>query len=219
MKRLQLIRAVSILALTYLLVVCTEARADRLNDALDTPVSLQFENTTLHEIFLFLMDKYEINVHMDHSVVAPAGSNVSQPFVTDGRVQDLSLRDVPAREALTTILKPLGLAFTAKRNYVWVTTPERMTLKPYADLETQIFQVPAGQASESSATSAGEPEFVVLLRKVIPVVLEPDTGERLSYMRYNLLTKQLVVLNTRENLDTIQQLFNLIDNTPKQHQQ
>jgi hypothetical protein len=191
---------------------------DRLNEALDAPVNLQFENAYVRNVCRSLGDEHGIKILLDDGVIAPIGRTVAKPYVTDGRVQYINLKEVTVREALNAILTPLGLTYVVKERYVWVTTPERMNIKPYSDLETQVFEVPAGKASEISNDSMGESNLVLLLRKVVPMVVEPDTGELLSYMRYNLLTKQLVVHNTPENLDTVQRLFELIsdDSQPKQ---
>ncbi len=187
---------------------------DRVNEKLDTAVSLQFENTNVYVVCQFLEEKYGISILIDNHVVAPLGQKVSKSYVTDGLIQYVNVKDVAVREALNAILTPLGLAYAVKEQYVWVTTLERIDTKPYSDMEVKIFLLEDKVPSFDQA-NPGEPDLVLLLRKVIPKILDPETGELLSYMRYNLQTKQLVVRNASDNLDTVQLMVDLVSQ-PKQ---
>lgn len=192
---------------------------DRLEEALDATMNLQFENTHVRVVCRFLGEEYGITILIDENVLTPPGHKISKPYVTNGYIQNIDLTNVTMREAFDTILTPLGLAYTAKERYVWVTTPERINTKPYSDMETQIFEVPGSKTTETTTSAFGEPNLIVLLRKVVPMVIDPDTGELLSYMRYNLVTSQLVVKNTSNNLDTVQQLLDLISDGSQPTQQ
>jgi len=219
MKRSNWLAFITTILMIVLVAYAPAQADDRLEKALDTTLTLEIENTTLRDVCLFLGEKYGVNILIDDGVVAPAGRKVSKPYVTDGLVQYVNMKDVTAREALHAILHPLGLTYTVKERYVWITTEERINTKPYSDIEVQIFEVPAGKATETNDGAFGEPNVITLLRKVVPAVLDPDTGELLSYMRYNLLTNQLAVKNTSDNLDTIQQLLELITDASQPKQQ
>ena len=112
-----------------------------LEKMLDTPISLQFEKTHLVEITNFLSQSYNVNIAIDWRVVSPPrksipakGENPPAPipvpkspdYVTDGMVQYINLRDVPMRDVLTALLRPLNLTFVADRDVIWISSPEKM---------------------------------------------------------------------------------------------
>ena len=50
-----------------------------------------------------------------------------------------------------------------------------------------------------------EPRFMSILRGIVPDIIEPVTGLPLSWMQFNLVTKQLIVRNTPSNLELLEQ--------------
>ncbi|MCH7959770.1 MAG: hypothetical protein IID08_06550, partial [Candidatus Hydrogenedentes bacterium] len=74
------------------------------------------------------------------------------------------------------------------------------------------FQIPIG----SSGTIDGEPQFMYILRSLIPDILEPITQRPMSFMRYMLTTNQLIVHNTPTNLKKLEEQLAHLDETPKQ---
>lgn len=63
---------------------------------------------------------------------------------------------------------------------------------------------------------AGEPQIMLILRNIIPNIVDPVTGEVLSFMHYNLVTNQLIVKNTPTNLGLLERQLTELDLTPKQ---
>ena len=63
---------------------------------------------------------------------------------------------------------------------------------------------------------AGESTVLQILRSLVPPVIEPVTFRLLSYMRYNLLTNQLVVHQTPTNHEKIRTLLDDLDRRPTQ---
>jgi beta-lactamase regulating signal transducer with metallopeptidase domain len=51
----------------------------------------------------------------------------SPDYVTDGMVPYIKIKDVPMREALTALLRPLNLTFVANRDVIWISSPEEIT--------------------------------------------------------------------------------------------
>ncbi len=115
---------------------------------LDTPVSLEFENQHISEILAFAADSYNVNLVLDDRVIKPAPKGRSAPdtslthgvpaapaeavsardsgVVTDGVIPYIAVKDIPLREALHVLLRPLGLAFRVEEGFLWVSAPERI---------------------------------------------------------------------------------------------
>lgn len=192
-----------------------EIHADQLNNALDTRVTLRLEDVALADVLQSFAEQYDINIVLDNRVVAPAGAAVAKPYVTDGKVGYLKRTDFPLRDVLTALLRPLNLSWVIQQNYVWVTTPQNIRHEAFEDLETRVYELPGEKVPDVNADvrtrSPEEVDTVALVRRVIPVLVEPVSGRELSYMRFNLETKQLVVHNTPKNHQKLEQLLDLID--------
>lgn len=65
-------------------------------------------------------------------------------------------------------------------------------------------------------TLEGAPNIISMLQYMVSPVIEPQTGEVLSYMIYNPTTNQLVARNTPTNLDLLEEQLEQIDIMPKQ---
>lgn len=110
-------------------------RAD-VEEALDKPTNMEFENIHIGEICEFVSMSYDINLVVDQRAVAPpvrhaAGRSSSlYPFpsphlyMTDGMVGELRVSEKPLREALTALCEPLGLTYVVAPGFVWISTPE-----------------------------------------------------------------------------------------------
>ena len=62
----------------------------------------------------------------------------------------------------------------------------------------------------------GQAEVLTILENAIPPVIEPYTGEILSWMVYNPAINQLLVHSTPTYLNTLEELISNLDVTPKQ---
>ena len=102
------------------------AESDAMERILEAPISLEFEKTHIQEIAAFISDYCELNIVIDNRVVAPAGAGIAPgaQFVTDGLVPYIRLEDVPLRQALDALLRPLNLTFTVQQGFIWITTEE-----------------------------------------------------------------------------------------------
>lgn len=58
--------------------------------------------------------------------------------------------------------------------------------------------------------------IITILTNIIDDVIEPYSGETLSYMDYNPMTNQLIVHNSPKNLDKLEKQLTQLDVTPKQ---
>lgn len=104
---------------------------------LTVPVSMEFENIHVQDVLEFVQNSWAINVVLDQRVLRPevkrpsVKENGTDPapgppqaqYVTDGMVPYIDLRDIPLRDALTALLRPLGLGFSTRANHVWISTP------------------------------------------------------------------------------------------------
>ncbi|MBN2307666.1 MAG: hypothetical protein JXR94_01770, partial [Candidatus Hydrogenedentes bacterium] len=71
-------------------------------------------------------------------------------------------------------------------------------------------------ASAGLGGYTGESDFMTLLMNLVPPVIEPYTGEELSWMVYLPTTNMLIVHNTPSNLDEFESHIAQLDVTPKQ---
>lgn len=61
--------------------------------------------------------------------------------VTDGMVKRLKLDNVPLRDALDAILKPLNLNYAVHGDMIWISTGERIRTEAWSTLTTRIYEV------------------------------------------------------------------------------
>lgn len=67
------------------------------------------------------------------------GHTVEQ--VTDSRVDLAQPGDVPLRDGLKAILPPQNLAYRAEREFLWITTPEKLRTESFEPLETRYYEL------------------------------------------------------------------------------
>jgi hypothetical protein len=71
---------------------------------------------------------------------------VGNEYVTDGYVPYVNLRNVPLKDALKATLRPMGLDYEVKENYLYVSTPERLRNTSSERLETRYYDLKGGMA-------------------------------------------------------------------------
>jgi hypothetical protein len=59
--------------------------------------------------------------------------------VSDGRVRNIKLDDVPLSAALDAVLRPLGLDYRVEDDYIYVSSPERLRTEPHERIETRVY--------------------------------------------------------------------------------
>jgi len=192
---------------------------------LENPITLLFENIRLSEALDVITQTSNINIVVDNRVVASRPGDVQQAAshsnVTERMIKYINLKDVPTGDALTAILARVGLDYSVQDSFVWVSTPEQLRHHTFEQLETRIYELPGSMLPDKNAKYQGgavaEVDLVSILRRATPMIVEPETGELLSYMRFNVETNQIVVHNAPTNLDRLEQLLKLLLKDPKRH--
>lgn len=74
-------------------------------------------------------------------ISAPANLSQSQggTYVTDGMVQSIKLNNVPLRDAMDALLRPLNLTYETDNNHLFITTPDRVRTESTGNLETRAY--------------------------------------------------------------------------------
>jgi secreted protein with Ig-like and vWFA domain len=90
-----------------------DAALAKLQEALDKKVTFQFDNLTLTQAMDELENQVGVAIAIDIAKLNEDGISMDEPLY-------LQLTEVPLRQALKTILQPLGLAYSTKRKY-WLT--------------------------------------------------------------------------------------------------
>ncbi len=117
---------------------------------LESPISIEFENIHVSEITAFIGDSYDVNIVVDQRAVAappkhtppmpspkpgetPAPTAPSEASeapalpgpdcVTDGMVPHIDLSNVPMREGLKALVRPVNLAVEVDPHCIWLSSP------------------------------------------------------------------------------------------------
>ncbi|MCC6486637.1 MAG: carboxypeptidase regulatory-like domain-containing protein [Candidatus Hydrogenedentes bacterium] len=95
---------------------------------LNSPISLEFEGEHLAAITAFMASYLGLSIELDTQVIAPQGSapTESAAYATDGIVPYVKLADVPFKDALKALLRPLGLDYDVRGDTVYISTPARL---------------------------------------------------------------------------------------------
>lgn len=193
-------------------------QADALNDALDTPVSLTLEDAHLKDVLQAVNAQCNINIVVDNRVIPMPGVGAStEHYVTDGKIPYVNLKEVAIRDVLTVVLTPLGLGYSVQDKYVWISSPELIKQEVSEKLETRIYIIDDKLVEERNAilrkaemSEIDLDSLVMFLSAAFPRIVEPVTHELVSYARFNLLTKQLVIHNTPANHAKIKEILDLL---------
>lgn len=193
--------------------------ADRLREQLNQPLSIKMENAHIASIIATIVDEYKINVMIDNRVVRPMDESkvdLGVEYVTDGQLPAVNLQDVPLGKGLRAILRPLELDYKiVEPDFLWISTPDRIRHETFEDLETRVYALKSQYVEDTNAsrrTELGEQvDLVALLRLVTPEIVEPATGETISFVKYNIDLKQLIVHTTPSHHKRIEQLLDLVE--------
>lgn len=61
-------------------------------------------------------------------------------YVTDGMVDSINLQDVPLKDGLRAMLRPLNLDYKVEEGHIWISTPERIRTESTERLETRVYE-------------------------------------------------------------------------------
>jgi hypothetical protein len=164
---------------------------------------------------------------------APKDAQAPPSYVTDGIVKrNLDYTGKNAKTILDDILPPLGLAYSIQKGFVWITTPEKIKTESFEPLVTLYYTLPEKLAVEleratvesndadsnlahrplsSNIPQSNWEKMSSRLRRVwsiLPMITEPDTKKELSFIFYNINLHRLIVHNTPENHNRLQEYFN-----------
>lgn len=177
------------------------AKKSKIEELLDSPIGVEFEDIHISEIINFISENYDINIVIDDRAVlppvepaptvavqpglgAPAGPGgmvpptAAAPMATprpptaptmvaptafpnaqtgigrgpnqtqtsmrpasDGMVPYISLKDVPLRQALNALLRPLDLDFSVQPGFLWISKPDTIRLESFEELVTRYYEL------------------------------------------------------------------------------
>lgn len=158
--------------------VAIERQSAKLDESLARIVDVEFEDLHLRDFADYLSDSLDINVVIDNrAVAAKAADALTASQVTDGWVPYVKLEKVRLGDALSAVLKPLGLAYTTSPDFIWITTPKSLSQESFEELESRFYQMDAEMDlaamrsfAEKCWQACGSP------------IREPSTGKAMSYM-------------------------------------
>ncbi len=98
------------------------ANKARVEQVLQSPISIEFERIRMAEILEFISDSWAVNIVVDEADAPPGPAEPDQRL--DGMVPYIHFKDAPLRDALGSLLPPLGLDYQVRPSYLWISTPE-----------------------------------------------------------------------------------------------
>ncbi|MBI5091691.1 MAG: hypothetical protein HZB26_04510 [Candidatus Hydrogenedentes bacterium] len=196
--------------------------------ALNMPLTLDLRAAHLQDITDQLGQSLGISFVIDSRVVAPKGAAAktqdkdakggSDGIVTDGMAPAVNVNGKPLREALRSILDPLGLDFTVQPGFIWISTPSHVHHETFEILETRQYALDAkvnpaalNANSDLAAPPSGALDLVDVLRKAIPDVVSRESGETVSRMDYDAAGRRLTVHTTPANHRKVQSLLEALN--------
>ena len=150
-----------------------------LESTLNSPISIEFNDIHIAEIFEFIAESWDVNIVTDWRVMRPQKRHVptdmiiadvpespepsptaSADYVTDGMVPFINLKDVAMREGLRALTRPLNLTFTVEPGAIWISSP--------AMLEADAARAKAS-AEALKGTAGASPKLDAKLAKRISI--------------------------------------------------
>lgn len=193
------------------------AEEDRIQKALSTIVSVQFEETALQEALDHLSDLTGANIVVEKYALMEEGVTPQEPVT-------MHVEGVQARSVLALLLKPLSLDYVIEDEVIKVTNKQR-TL---GDFETRVYSVadlvsplpksvtiPAETSDPAAVAAQGEADFFPLTR-MIETSVDPDGWASVGGMGHiapHAGTLSLVVRQTAEVHDEVALLLEQIRRT------
>ena len=183
------------LARQPLAIASTSAREAKIKAALPNVVSVEFIETPLEEVALFLADRLKINVLLDTRALDDVGIGTDTPVTFSQKL--------PLRQLLNQMLRPLELTWEVRDESLVITTPEEAerrlvtVLYPVSELlETTGGGGMGGYSNDHFCSSAGGGFFKgapvapqIMAPVNVPHWLTPSTPNADNLI--DLLTSQL----------------------------
>lgn len=139
--------------------ISDDRQRSHIEEILDNPVGVVFEDIHLRDILEFITDTYEVNIVVDGRVIEgpvdeeeedtaaargrrpPARAQRGAQPTIEGMIDYINLKNVPLGDALTAILRPLDLAYSIESTFIWISTPEKIRMESFEELETRYYHL------------------------------------------------------------------------------
>jgi len=174
------------------------------------PVTLNFVDAEMGYVLNFLLELTQVNIIADSAAIA------------DKKVS-VHVKNMPLVSALEYILRSEELIYAVEKDAIWVTTPDNIAL------ETRIFHLSHGlgafarfsnmgnlteyAAGDTLKTGSQGPGAFSTVKDILEEVAEWPEGSKLVL---DERTGSLIVTNTPQNLDKIEELIVTLDIKPMQ---
>ncbi|MCK4401399.1 hypothetical protein KAW08_03740 [bacterium] len=204
---------------------------------------VKYTGTDLRDVVLFLIKQTGINIVVDEAIfsggaVAPAApaaegaegwGGETAPAVAAGPVNTkvtCFLQNMTLLSVLEAILRPKGLDYKFAKEYIWVSTKNRILTQPLEDLETRVYSLEYGSSmnikrleesgfkttAEDQATglgAAGDSEDTAQVsgesvKELLETLVPQPTGASITVQSE---LNKLFVKNTPENLDKTEKIL------------
>ena len=164
--------------------------------------------TDVRDVLSFLSDFAQANIVLDERVmldstppretepVTPAKRPI-EPSV-QSEIADLHFEDTPGEMVLKAILEPMGLAYKVQPEFIWVSSPDIVRSESFEPLETRYYLLQNPYRAK---------KILAKLHEEIPDIIEPYTGETLSYLDLSPTTNLLIIHNTPSNFEIIEKIL------------
>ena len=180
-----------------------------MGEKMDIPVTADFRDVSLVSVLNFLADYTGINIIS------------SQLVIEEDRKVSVRFKNLPLQSALRYILKGQGLSYRVEEDIIWVSTIDEMENE---ELETRVYYLQKGSGVFTSFTSStfgslgskGGSASVSGAKTIKDLIEDSVPFPPGAKVIFDERLAALIVTNTPNNLQKIEQILYILDEPPQQ---
>ncbi|HEO72489.1 MAG TPA: tetratricopeptide repeat protein, partial [Candidatus Hydrogenedentes bacterium] len=126
-------------------------RRSEVEEILDSPVSIDFEEIDLRDIIQFLETTFDLNIHVDYRwrnwaerLWVEQHDTPYDPSMGEAPyywVKYIKMENVPLRHALDALFRPRHLAYKVRPGYIYASVPWALRYETFEELETRFYDL------------------------------------------------------------------------------
>jgi type IV pilus assembly protein PilQ len=164
--------------------------------AMQKKVTVNLDNVNLSDFILAIGNSEGVNIISDN--------------LDNSKTMTVHAENVPLQEILDYISRNLSISFYVGDNVIWAT--QRDSGQPRTPLQTRLYRLKKGISSEELGGGAGSNGTINIVAAIERFVPKTDGSDLLFDKKAHVL----IVRNTRENLQKVEEIIENLDVCPPQ---